>query len=135
MAPKNVEAVNPPDVAPPIGGYAHALVLPADARLIIVSGQTPTNLQGNVPTGFEAQCCAVWDNIGHVLRGAGADFDSLVKVTTFLTRAEDAELNGAIRRRYLGEHRPALTVIVAATLDSAWLLEIEAFALVQEKRG
>lgn len=53
---------------------------------------------------------------------------NLVKVTTFLTRREDADANSRIRRERLGSHAPALTVIVAQTLDPRWLLEIEALA-------
>jgi enamine deaminase RidA (YjgF/YER057c/UK114 family) len=52
----------------------------------------------------------------------------LVKVTTFLTRQDQADTNGRIRREFLGGHRPALTVVVVETLESQWLLEIEAVA-------
>ncbi len=37
-------------------------------------------------------------------------------------------LNGEVRRRWLGEARPALTVVIVQTIDSRWLLEIEAVA-------
>ena len=55
-------------------------------------------------------------------------YGDLVKVTTFLTDRSQAERNSEIRRDFLGDHRPALTVIVAQTLDAPWLLEIEAIA-------
>ncbi|MFF5209124.1 RidA family protein [Streptosporangium sp. NPDC000396] len=52
----------------------------------------------------------------------------LVKVTTFLSdRAYRAE-NSAVRREILGDHAPALTVIITGIYDEAWLLEIEAIA-------
>ena len=34
-----------------------------------------------------------------------------------------------VRRRVLGDHEPALTVIIADIFDEAWLLEIEAIAV------
>lgn len=52
----------------------------------------------------------------------------LVKVTTFLGDRDVAAANAVVRREVLGEHRPALTVVVAEIYDSAWLLEIEAIA-------
>lgn len=52
----------------------------------------------------------------------------LVHVRTFLTSRDLADENGQIRRRRLGAVRPALTVVVAGTLDPRWLLEIEAVA-------
>ena len=54
--------------------------------------------------------------------------ENLVKVTTYLTRQDQAESNGRIRREVLGSHRPALTVVVLQTLESQWLVEIEAIA-------
>ena len=97
-------------------------------RLLFISGQIPERPDGTVPDTFDAQCEEVWRNIGRVLAAAGLSYDHLVKVTTFLTDRRHAERNSEIRRAVLGAHRPALTVIVAETLDSPWLLEIEAIA-------
>jgi enamine deaminase RidA (YjgF/YER057c/UK114 family) len=51
-----------------------------------------------------------------------------VKVTTYLTSRDQAEINGRVRRERLGEVRPALTVVIAETFAAEWLLEIEAIA-------
>src|SRR5690606_28849215 len=115
--------------APPEGNYTHALEVPAGARLLFVSGQIPARADGTVPDGFEAQCEAAWDNVLAALAAAGAGPGHLVKVTTYLTDRSQAEANSRIRRARLGEARPALTVVVAQTLLSAWLLEIEAVAV------
>ena len=40
---------------------------------------------------------------------------------------------GRVRRERLGSHAPALTVIVARTLDPRWLLEIEAMAAARQE--
>ncbi len=121
---------DPASVAPPEGNYTHALEVPAGARLLFVSGQIPAHADGTVPDGFEAQCEAAWDNVLAALAAAGAGPGHLVKVTTYLTDRSQAEANSRIRRARLGEARPALTVVVAQTLLSAWLLEIEAVAVV-----
>lgn len=84
--------------------------------------------QGYVPTDFSAQCRLVWANIAAQLRAAGMSLDNLVKVTTFLSDRRYAAENARIRRKVLGERSPALTIIITAIYDDAWLLEIEAIA-------
>ncbi len=97
--------------------------------MLFISGQIPELPDGQVPEAFADQCHAVWRNIVAILQSAGMTTANLVKVTTFLTDREQATANGEIRRSYLGTHQPALTVIVAQTLASPWLLEIEAIAM------
>lgn len=97
-------------------------------RLLFISGQIPEDASGTVSEGFEAQCRQVWQNILAVLDATGMTAVHLIKVTTFLTDRNQADLNGEIRREVLGEHAPALTVMVAQTLNPAWLLEIKATA-------
>lgn len=53
---------------------------------------------------------------------------NLVKVTTYLGDRSYSATNSGVRREVLGEHRPALTVIVAAIFDPEWMIEIEAIA-------
>jgi len=123
LAPRN------PSAGPsPIGGYSQGLDIAKFSRLLFVSGQIPETADGEVPADFEAQCRQVWANIMAVLEEADLGLDNLVKVTTFLTDRSQAEANGRVRREVLGERRPALTVMVAQTLESPWLLEIEAIA-------
>ena len=68
------------------------------------------------------------DAVVAVLADAGMQPAHLVKVTTFLTGRDQADANSRIRRERLGPVRPALTVVVVETLESEWLLEIEAIA-------
>ena len=123
-----VKRHNPDSVGAPQGGYSLGLELEAPARLLFISGQVPETADCQVPDDFEGQCRQVWRNIESVLAAADLGLGDLVKVNTFLTDRGQADANGAIRREFLGEHRPALTVIVAQTLESQWMLEIEAVA-------
>ena len=95
---------------------------------MFISGQVPERCDGTVPEGFEAQCEQAWRNVVEVLAAAGLRVEHLVKVTTFLTDRNQVVANRTIRGRVLGEHQPALTVVIVGTLDSKWLLEIEAIA-------
>ena len=119
---------DPATVSAPRGSYTHGLEIRSGARLLFISGQIPELADGTVPGDFEGQCRAVWGNILAVLAKADMTVAHLVKVTTYLTAHDQAETNGQIRREFLGAHRPALTVVVAQTLERQWLLEIEAIA-------
>ena len=119
---------NPATVHPPAGGYCMGLELKQHRRLLFISGQVPERVDGSVPDGFEAQCEQAWRNVREVLAAAGLGMEHLVKVTTFLTDRSQLVPNRAIRTKVLGDHRPALTVVVVDTVDSKWLLEIEAIA-------
>ena len=123
-----IQSYAPDSVPGPVGNYSLGLELPAGSRILFISGQIPETLNGEIPQAFEDQCNLVWDHILSILQAANLSAANLVKVTTFLTRREDAEANSWIRRERLGSHAPALTVIVAQTLDPRWLLEIEALA-------
>jgi enamine deaminase RidA (YjgF/YER057c/UK114 family) len=54
--------------------------------------------------------------------------ENLVKVTIFLSDRRYALENRQARQAALGDHAPALTVIIAGIFDESWLLEIEAVA-------
>jgi 2-iminobutanoate/2-iminopropanoate deaminase len=119
---------DPPTVPAPVGSYTQAMEVDGGRRLLFISGQIPEDASGVVPPDFESQCRLVWRNIVGLLESAGLTTSNLVKVTTYLTERGDADANSRIRRELLGAHRPALTVIVAQTLESQWLLEIDAIA-------
>jgi len=123
------EEITPTNVAPTVGNYAAAVSVPQPKRMLFISGQIPTLEDGAVPQNFAAQAEAVWENIGKTLKAAGMGYTNLAKVNTYLTDCSQADLNGEIRRKFLGSHRPALTVVVVQTLDPVWLLEIEALAV------
>ena len=110
------------------GNYTQGLEVPAGARLLFISGQIPVRQDGSVPRDFEGQCHAAWDNLLEVLASARMGPEHLVKVTTYLTSRDQAEINGKVRRERLGGVRPALTVVIAQTFAAEWLLEIEAVA-------
>lgn len=122
------EPVDPPAMQAALGGYAHGLRVGEITGLLFISGQIPVAADGTVADDFESQCRQVWANLGSVLDEAGLSLDHLVKVTTFLSDRRYADANSRIRREVLGNHRPALTVLITGIYDERWLLEIEAVA-------
>ena len=63
-----------------------------------------------------------------VLTSAGLGVEHLVKINTFLTDKSQVVANRAVRKKMLQGNEPASTVMIAETVDSKWLLEIEAIA-------
>jgi 2-iminobutanoate/2-iminopropanoate deaminase len=120
--------INAPVAPEPIGGYSQAVKVVDAQELLFVSGQIPVSREGVVPADFTSQCRMVWAHILAQLAEARMTVRNIVKVTTFLSDRRDADENGEIRRAVLGEHRPALTVIITGIFDPAWLVEIEAVA-------
>lgn len=55
--------------------------------------------------------------------------ENLAKVTTYLSDRRYREANSRIRQEVLGDHTPALTIIITDIYAEDWLLEIDAFAV------
>lgn len=124
----NSTPINATDAPRAAGGYAQARLLEDTKTLLFISGQVPETRDGVTPPDFEAQAELTWNNLIAQLSAAGMGVQNLVKVTTFLSSREYAEVNRDVRRRFLGTHTPALTVLIAGIFDEQWLLEIEAIA-------
>ena len=120
---------NPDGVFPPYRCYSHAVEVRGDARLLVVSGLNGYETDGKtMPDSFEAQGDLIWTHLGTILRSAGMDYQDLVSIRCYLTDPEYDEANVRLRMKYLGAHRPALTVVCCRLLDPRWKLEMEAVA-------
>lgn len=107
---------------------AHALT-PA-SRLLFISGQVPTDADGNAPARFSQQCRLAWRNLEAQLAAADMQLRHLVKVTVFLARPDDRRREREIRRERLsGVAQPSISVVMAGIYDETWRIEIEAIAL------
>ncbi len=109
--------------------YSQAMEVIGASRLLFISGQIPADADGNVPDDFESQARLCWNNLSAQLDAAGMTFANVVKVTVFLKRYEDRDVNAKVRFEVFGEHRPALSTVITNVYDPAWLLEIEAIAV------
>ena len=121
----------PTDVAPPMPAakYAHSVEVPPNARWLYVSGQLGARPDGSVPVTFDEQIEWCWKNIVAVLAASGMGIEDLVKVTTLLTDRSQREKNAEVRGRYLGETRPAQTLLFVSGLTlPPYLCEVEAIA-------
>ena len=130
MAELAIEPLNPAILPAAAGNYTHGVQVDGAQRMVFVSGQVPWgNEHGRVPESFEAQCRMVWRNVLAVLAEASMGVRNLVKVTTYLSDRQYRTLNSKIREEVLGDHAPALTIIICDIYSENWLLEIEAVAM------
>jgi 2-iminobutanoate/2-iminopropanoate deaminase len=120
---------NPDNVYPPYRNYSHATELRGNERLLIISGLNAYRPDGKtLPETFEEQAELIWQHMGTILRAANMSYGNLVSVRVYLASPMDREANTRVRMKYLGDHRPSLTVVSCQLLDSEWKLEIEAMA-------
>jgi enamine deaminase RidA (YjgF/YER057c/UK114 family) len=106
--------------------------------IVSVAGTAPLGPDGRTvaPGDAVAQARRCLDVIAAALQGAGASLRDVVRTRVFLTRIEDWQAVGSVHGEYFGDIRPACTVVqVAGLIDSAWLVEIEADAVLEEGGG
>lgn len=122
-----IEQLDPAALPERAGNYTHGTVITDARKILYVSGQPPWG--GELPADFDAQCRLAWRNVLMVLAEAGMGVENLAKVTVFLSGRRYREANARIRGEVLGQHRPAMTVIICDIYAEEWLLEIEATAI------
>lgn len=104
---------------------------------VIVSGTAPIGPDGRTAEGGALEqarrCCQV---IAEALTALGSDPAHVIRTRMYLTRAEDWEAVGMAHGEVFSAARPAATmVVVAALLDPAWRVEMEAEAVVPPSTG
>ena len=131
MSRPNVEYMNPPTLSAPTG-YTHVVQVHR-GRTVYIAGQVAFDKSGNVvgKGDFAAQATQVFENLKLALAAAGATFDNLVKVTTFVTDLSQIQVLREIRAKYYGKNAPASTLVQITQLaNPAFMIEIEAIAVV-----
>ncbi len=123
--------VDVPGVRAPAASFVHATIVAAGSDLLFVSGQTPEDLDGSVPTDFESQARLAWRNVERTLAAADFTLDDVAKVNMYIRDRGYREQNRTVRNEVLGDRRPALTVLVTDHWDDRWLIEIEVVAARQ----
>jgi 2-iminobutanoate/2-iminopropanoate deaminase len=116
------------DAAPKaVGPYSQAIVA---GNLIFTSGQIPLDpkTQQMVDGDIRVQTERVMDNLGAVLKAAGASFADVVKATIFLADLGDfGTVNEIYGKRFPG-NPPARSTVQVAALPKGARVEIELIA-------
>jgi len=123
-------AINPPEIAPPLAPYSHAVVAPVGARMLFASGQLGATLTGEIPDDVEAQAILCFENIKAILASADMTFDDVVRFTGFVTDRAFFPIYSAVRARYVPKPLFASTlVIVSGFTLPQFKVEVEVTAM------
>jgi len=128
-----LECINPRDLPTP-KTYTQVVVA-SGTRLIFVSGQEPEDVHGKlVGRGdLAVQARQVFANLGRALAAAGALPKQVARITIYVVnykRDEHLRIIEEARVTLFGDHKPADVVVGIATLSPDYLIEVDAFAVV-----
>jgi 2-iminobutanoate/2-iminopropanoate deaminase len=110
-----------------IGPYSQAVRV---GNLVFLSGQIPLDpASGNIVDGdITVQTRRVMDNLGAVLRGAGASFAEVVKTTIFLADLGHFSKMNEVYGGYFTSEPPARATVQVGALPRGVLIEIDMIA-------
>jgi len=110
-----------------IGPYSQAV---SAGGFLFASGQIPLDPATGelVGGGIEASTERIFRNLEAVLTAAGLDFSDVVKTTVYLTRADDFAAMNGVYASHFGEHRPARSTVMVASLPKGAPVEIDVVA-------
>lgn len=139
------ERIVPGTMAKPVGSYSHATKVKAK-EFIFVAGQVPIDEEGRVvgvnrddklrnhqTIDLAAQVRQTMLNVKAALEAAGATFDDLVRVDTFVVASamnEYRTVGVKTKHDILGVHVGGATVFVAGLMIPEALIEIAAVAAI-----
>jgi enamine deaminase RidA (YjgF/YER057c/UK114 family) len=121
------QRTNIPGTSPfePIIGFSRAVRI---GNHVHVSGTGPVGADTAGIAEQTEQCLTL---IAAALTNAGSSIEHVYRTRMYLTQAEDWEAAGRVHGKFFGIIRPAATmVVIAALLDPAWRIEIEAEAYI-----
>jgi enamine deaminase RidA (YjgF/YER057c/UK114 family) len=125
-----ITQLDPAGLPEPTATYTHGTLVTGASRTVFVSGQVPWGDEhGEVPGTFAEQCRMTWRNVLAVLAEADMSVTDLAKVTCYLSDRRYRQEFIDVRGEFLGDHRPALTIVITDIYAPEWLLEIEAVAV------
>jgi 2-iminobutanoate/2-iminopropanoate deaminase len=121
------QAVSTPSAPRAIGPYSQAI---RAGSFLFVSGQialdpsTGAMIEGDVA----AQTHRVLQNLGEILKAAGASFDHVVRTTIYLADMNDFGTVNEVYASYFGSPAPARATVQAARLPRDARVEIDLIA-------
>jgi 2-iminobutanoate/2-iminopropanoate deaminase len=116
-----------------IGPYSQAIKA---GGLLFVSGQIPTDpATGNIVAGdIATQTRRVLQNIGEILKAAGASFDSVARTTVYLKDMNDFAAMNEVYGTFFTAPAPARATVQVARLPKDAMVEIDVIATIGSER-
>ena len=119
----------PATIRRPFAKYAHAVEVPAGARLLFCSGQLAVTLDEVIPDNTRDQADLCFDNIEKILHASGMTLADVVRINAYVTGREHMAPYMAARDARFADTPPASTLmIVTGFTREEFTVEIEAIA-------
>jgi 2-iminobutanoate/2-iminopropanoate deaminase len=116
-------------VANQIGAYSDSIETRPGQRWLFTSGNPGLSPSGELPKEIIGQSELAWGNCLRELEAAGMTVNDIVKVTQYLTSAEDIPSYAKVRNRFLNGARPAsMLLIISQLVWPEMLVEVEIIA-------
>jgi 2-iminobutanoate/2-iminopropanoate deaminase len=115
-------------IYPATSDYVHAMEVQGPARLLYVAGTMGLDQNGVAGKSLAEQLDLIWRNLRTILASADMTVDNIVRLTSYLRDPAYAEDNAKARVKALNGRLIPTIGIVAQTLSSDWLVEIEVVA-------
>jgi enamine deaminase RidA (YjgF/YER057c/UK114 family) len=98
-------------------------------RWLFTSGTPGLAVDGVLPGDISGQAELAWRHIVQMLQQAGMSISDVVKVTQYLTRAQDLSPYAKVRASFLGDARPAsMLLVIPQRVSPEFLIEVEVIA-------
>ncbi|MDQ2734318.1 MAG: RidA family protein [Pseudomonadota bacterium] len=124
-----LHAIHDVGVARQIGSHSDAVEAGPNLRWLMTSGTPGLSAAGELPRDIVGQSDIAWQHVVAMLAKAGMTVADIVKVTQYLTSAEDIAAYAKVRSRFLGGMRPASMLLVVPQLVwPGFLIEVEVIA-------
>lgn len=116
-----------------IQGFSHGVLVEGGEKILFIAGQLALDKEGNFVGGnLVEQYRMAMDNLGAVLKEAGAKWRNVVKATAYVTnRPKSIRELVKITKRYFTDEFPAGTLVEVKGLGfPGQLIEIDAIAVI-----
>ena len=137
----NDNIINSSKAPEPVGLYPHARRV---GNLLFLSGVGPRergtkkipgvelNEQGEIISyNIETQCRSVFQNVRHIIEGAGSSWSQIVDVTVFLTNmTNDFAVYNRIYAEYFADNQPCRTTVEVNKLPTPIAIELKVIATI-----
>lgn len=122
-------AHTPTSVRRPFARYSHAVEVPPDHRLLVVSGQLGIDPDDVIPPDAEGQTRQCFETIKEILGEAGMSLADLVRINAYVTDRAHLPAYMKVRDQYIFDPPPASTLmIVSGFAREDFVVEVEVIA-------
>ena len=133
----SVQLVNPTSVATPKGYSQAAVVDLGTCKMVILAGQVPMDLQGNLvgKDDMEKQAEQVFRNIKAIVTDAGGTMDDVVRLGFYVTDLTKLGAVRAVRDRFVNTKTPPASTLVqvAKLYRDDVMIEVEATVIIRSR--